>query len=97
MKLRPLGDRVLVSRTEAMSKTPGGIIIPDNAKDAPNHGVVMAVGEGKMLPDGTIKPIGVKPKDKVLFGKYAGTEVEIGGEKLMMMGVDDLLAIVEED
>lgn len=96
MKLRPLGDRVLVSRTDAMSKSPGGIFIPDNARDAPNQGVVMAVGEGRMMHDGTIKPIGVKPKDKVLFGKYAGTEVEVGGEKLMMMGADDLLGVIED-
>ena len=97
MKLRPLGDRVLVERTEALSRTPGGIWIPDQAKDAPNQGVVKAVGEGRFMPDGTIKPIGVKAGDKVLFGKYAGTEVEVGDDKFMMMGADDLLGVVEED
>jgi chaperonin GroES len=96
MKIRPLGDRVLVSRTAAESVSAGGIIIPDNAKDAPNTGVVMSVGEGKILQDGSIRPLNVKPKERVLFGKYAGTEVEVGGEKLLMMGEADILGVIEE-
>jgi chaperonin GroES len=95
MKIRPLGDRVLVSRTAAESISKGGIIIPDNAKDAPNHGVVMGVGEGRILNDGSLRPLMVKPGEKVLFGKYAGTEVEVGGEKLLMMGEADILGVIE--
>jgi len=96
MKIRPLGDRVLVSRTAAESITAGGIIIPDNAKDAPNTGVIMAVGEGKIMPDGTVRPLNVKAKEKVLFGRYSGTEVEVNGEKLLMMGEADILGVVED-
>ena len=98
MRIRPLGDRVLVSRLSAEDKTAGGIIIPDSAKDAhaPNIGIVMSVGEGHVQDDGSLRALLVKPKDRVLYGKYGGNEVEVNGEKLLMMGEQDILGIVED-
>lgn len=96
MKIRPLGDRVLVSRFDAEEVTKGGIIIPESAKDAPNQGVVMSVGDGRIQPDGTIQPLRIEEGEKVLFGKYTGTEVEVDGEKLMMMGEGDILGVIED-
>ncbi len=95
MKIRPLHDRVLVKRLEEEEKTKGGIIIPDTAKEKPIEGEVIAVGNGKLLENGEIKPLEVKVGDKVLFGKYAGTEITIDGELYLMMREDDILGIIE--
>jgi chaperonin GroES len=94
-KLRPLGDKILVKRLEAETKTKSGIVLPDSAKEKPKQGTIIAVGEGKRLEDGTRAPLNVKKGDKVLFTSYAGTEVKIDGEELMIMSEDDVLAIVE--
>ncbi len=96
MKLRPLNDRVVVKRTEEEEKTAGGIIIPDTAKEKPVQGEVVAVGNGKVLEDGTRRPLDVKAGDKVLFGKYAGTDIKVEGEELLIMREDDILAIVDK-
>jgi chaperonin GroES len=93
MKLRPLHDRVLVRRLEEEEKTAGGIIIPDSAKEKPQQGKVLAVGKGKFLEDGQIVPINVKEGDRVLFARYAGTEVKVDGEELLIMREDDILAV----
>ncbi len=95
MKLKPLQDRVIVKRIEEEEKTKGGIILPDTAKEKPIQGRVIAVGRGRLLNDGKIHPPEVKEGDKVLFGKYAGTEVKIDGEEHLILREDDILAIVE--
>jgi chaperonin GroES len=95
MKIRPLGDRLLVKRIEEEDKSKGGIIIPDSAKEKPQEGKVVAVGKGKMLDDGKMVPLEVKKGDKILFGKYAGTDVKIEGEEHLIMREDDVLGIVE--
>ncbi len=95
MKLRPLHDRVIIKRTEEEEKTKGGIIIPDTAKEKPVEGTVIAVGDGKRTDDGKKLPLDVKVGDKVLFGKYAGTEIKIDGEEHLIMKEDDIIAIVE--
>lgn len=95
MKIRPLDDRVLVVRLEEEEKTEGGIIIPDTAKEKPQQGKVVAVGPGKLNDKGDRLPLTVKKNDKVLFGKYAGTEVKINGEEHLIMREDDILAIIE--
>ena len=95
MKLKPLNDRVVVKRTEEEQVTPGGIIIPDTAKEKPVQGEVLAVGAGKVLEDGTRRPLDVKAGDRVLFSKYAGTEVKVEGDELLMMREDDILAVIE--
>jgi len=95
MKLRPLNDRVVVRRIEEEEKTPGGIIIPDTAKEKPIQGEVLAVGMGKLMDDGNRRPLDVKVGDRVLFSKYAGTEVKVEGEELLIMREDDILAIIE--
>lgn len=94
MKLRPLHDRVIVKRLESENKTKGGIIIPDTAKEKPQEGEVIAVGDGKIV-DGKREPLAVKAKDKILFSKYAGTEITIEGEEMLIMREDDILAVVE--
>ncbi|NPA95728.1 MAG: co-chaperone GroES [Thermodesulfobacteria bacterium] len=96
MKIRPLHDRILVKRLEEEEKTKGGIIIPDTAKEKPIEGQVVAVGNGKLLENGEVKPLDVKVDDKVLFGKYAGTEVRIDGEEYLIMREDDVLGIIED-
>lgn len=96
MKIKPLQDRILVKRIEEEEKTKGGIIIPDAAKEKPQEGRVIAVGDGKMLENGTKAPLTVKVGDKILFGKYAGTEIKIEGEEHLILREDDVLAIVEE-
>ncbi|SFM61247.1 co-chaperone GroES [Thermodesulforhabdus norvegica] len=96
MRLRPLHDRVIVQRVEEENKTPGGIIIPDTAKEKPQQGKVIAVGNGKLLDDGKTVPLTVKEGDRVLFSKYAGTEVKIEGEEFLIMREDDILAIIED-
>lgn len=95
MKVKPLHDRVIVKRVEEEAKTKGGIIIPDTAKEKPVEGEIMAVGEGKVGDDGKKIVLEVKVGDKVLFGKYAGTEIQIDGEEHLIMREDDIIAIVE--
>jgi len=95
MKIRPLNDRVLVLRIEEEDKTSGGIIIPDTAKEKPQQGKVVAVGPGKFDEDGKRIPIEVKKDDRVLFGKYSGTEVQIDGVEHLIMREDDILGIVQ--
>ena len=94
-KLRPLGDKILVKRLEAETKTKSGIVLPDSAKEKPKQGTVIAVGEGKRLENGSRSPMNVKKNDRVLFTSYAGTEVKIDGEELLIMSEDDVLAVVE--
>jgi len=94
MKIKPLHDRVVVKRLEEEEKTKGGIIIPDAAKEKPQEGRVIAVGDGKVLENGQKSPLSVKVKDKILFGKYSGTEIKIDGEEHLIMREDDILAIV---
>ena len=96
MKIRPLQDRVIVKRVEEEEKTKGGIIIPDTAKEKPMEGKVIAVGKGKLLEDGKIHPVDVKAGDRVLFGKYAGTEVKIDEEEHLIMREDDILGVIEK-
>ena len=95
MKVQPLNDRVLIVRTEEEAKTAGGIIIPDTAKEKPQQGKVAAAGPGRVGEDGKIIPMQVKAGDKVLFGKYAGTEINFDGVNHLIMREDDILAIVE--
>lgn len=95
MKLRPLQDRVVVKRVEEEKKTPGGIVIPDSAAEKPIKGEVVAVGPGKRTDDGKVNAPDVKAGDTVLFGKYAGTEVKLDGDELVVMREDDLLAVIE--
>jgi chaperonin GroES len=95
MKLRPLQDRILVQRVEEEAKTKGGIIIPDTAKEKPAEGKVVAVGNGKVGDDGKRIALEVKKNDRILFGKYSGTEVKIGGDEYLIMREDDVLGIVE--
>ncbi len=96
MKIRPLQDRVIVKRVEEEEKTKGGIIFPDTAKEKPMEGKVTAVGKGKLLEDGKIHPLDVKAGDRVLFGKYAGTEVKIDGVEHLIMREEDLLGVIEK-
>ena len=96
MKVKPLADRVLVKRLEEEERTKGGIIIPDTAKEKPIQGKVIAVGKGKVSDEGKVIPLEVKAGDKVLFGKYAGTEVKIDGEEHLIMREDDVLGIIED-
>ena len=96
MKIRPLQDRVIVKRIEEEEKTKGGIIIPDTAKEKPMEGKIIAAGKGKVLEDGKIHPLDVKPGDRVLFGKYSGTEVKIDGEEHLIMREDDILGVIEK-
>ncbi len=95
MKIRPLQDRIVVKRVESETQTKGGIIIPDAAKEKPIEGRVVAVGNGKVLKDGTVRPLEVQVGDKVLFGKYSGTEVKVDGEELLVMKEDDIMAVIE--
>lgn len=95
MKLRPLHDRVIVKRLEEEAKSSGGIIIPDTAKEKPQEGKVIAVGKGKILDNGKVSPMAVKKGDRILFGKYSGTDIKIDGEEHLIMREDDILAIVE--
>ena len=96
MKIRPLQDRVIVKRVEEEEKTKGGIIIPDTAKEKPMEGKVIAAGKGKVLEDGKIHALDVKAGDRVLFGKYAGTEVKIDGEEHLIMREEDILGVIEK-
>jgi chaperonin GroES len=94
-KIRPLHDRVIVKREEDERKSPGGIVIPDTATEKPMKGRVIAVGKGKILESGDIRPLDVKVGDKVLFGKYSGTEVKMDGDDVLVMREEDIMAIIE--
>jgi len=96
MKIRPLQDRIVVKRLEEEGKTKGGIIIPDTAKEKPIEGKVIAVGNGKVMENGTRVPLEVKAGDRILFGKYSGTEVKIEGEEHLIMREDDVLGVIEK-
>jgi len=95
MKIRPLHDRVIVKRLEEERTSPGGIVIPDTAAEKPVQGKVVAVGKGKILEDGSVRAPDVKVGDKVLFGKYSGTEVKVEGEELLVMREEDLMGVIE--
>lgn len=96
MKVKPLQDRVLIKRVEEETKTKGGIIIPDTAKEKPQEGLVVAVGSGKVTEKGTRVPPEVKKGDRILFGKYSGTEIKVDGEEHLILREDDILAILEK-
>ncbi|MBM4382930.1 MAG: co-chaperone GroES [Deltaproteobacteria bacterium] len=95
MKIRPLGDRILIKRVDEEQKTAGGIIIPDTAKEKPQEGRVVAVGNGKAGDDGKVRPLDVKKGDRVLFSKYAGSEVKLDGEEHMIIREEDVLGVIE--
>ncbi len=95
MKIRPLHDRIVVKREEEKEVKKGGIIVPDTAKEKPQEGKVIAVGRGKVTEDGKKVPLDVKPRDRILFGKYSGSEVKIDDEEYLIMKEDDVLAIIE--
>ncbi len=94
MKIRPLADRVVVKRVQSEEKTKGGIIIPDTAKEKPIEGLVVAVGNGKTLKNGKVRPLEVKAGDRILIGKYSGTEVKLDGVEHVILGEDDILAVL---
>ena len=95
MKIRPLHDRVIIKRTEEERTSPGGIVIPDTAAEKPIRGKVIAVGKGRILENGEVRALDLKAGDKVLFGKYSGTEVKVDGEDLLVMKEDDIMAVIE--
>ncbi len=95
MKIRPLHDRVIVKRVEAERKTASGIVIPDSAAEKPDQGEVVAVGTGKVMDDGKVRPMAVKVGDRVLFGKYSGQTVKVDGEELLVMREEDIMGVVE--
>ncbi len=94
-KIRPLQDRLIVERIESEEKTAGGLYIPDSAKEKPQQGRVLAVGKGKVREDGKVQPLDLKEGDKILFGKYAGTEIKIEGDDYLIMREDDVLGVLE--
>ncbi len=96
MKIRPLQDRIIVKRLEEEERTKGGIIIPDSAKEKPSEGLVFAVGKGKILENGTQLPLDVKKNDRILFGKYSGTDIKIEGDEFLIMREDDVLGVIEK-
>ncbi|HEU4689934.1 MAG TPA: co-chaperone GroES [Vicinamibacterales bacterium] len=95
MKIRPLHDRVIVKRLESETRTAGGIVIPDSAAEKPVQGKIVAVGKGKILEDGSVRALDVKVGDKILFGKYSGTEVKVDGDDLVVMREEDVMAVIE--
>jgi len=95
MKIKPLRDKVIVRRLEEEEKSPGGIILPDTAKEKPMLGKIIAVGKGKLLDDGKLRPLEVKVGDKVLFAKYSGSEIKIEGEEHLILSEDEILAVIE--
>jgi chaperonin GroES len=95
VKIRPLGEKVLVERLEAESVTKGGIVLPESAKEKPRQGTILAVGDGKLLSDGSRKELQVKTGDTVLFSSYAGTDVKIDGKELLLMDESDILAVID--
>lgn len=96
VNIRPLHDRVVVRRLEEETKSAGGIVIPDTAKEKPIQGEIIAVGNGKILENGEIRPLDVKPGDKVLFGKYSGTEVKLGNEEVLVMREEDIMGVIQD-
>jgi chaperonin GroES len=94
MKIRPLHDRVIVKRVEEERKTPGGIVIPDNAAEKPDQGEVLAIGTGKVMEDGKVRPLDVKVGDRVLFGKYSGSSVKVDGDELLVMREEDIMGVI---
>jgi chaperonin GroES len=96
MKIRPLHDRIVVKRLDEERKTPGGIVIPDTAAEKPIRGKVIAVGKGKLLENGEVRPVDLKVGDQVLFGKYTGTEIKVDGEELLVMREDDVMGVFEK-
>ena len=96
MKIRPLADKVLVQRLDAETKTAGGIVLPDTAKEKPQRGKIISVGKGKVLDDGTLKKMQVKKGDMVLFTSYAGTEVKVDGKEYLIMDESDIMAVIEK-
>jgi chaperonin GroES len=96
LKIRPLHDRVIIQRLEAETKSAGGIVIPDSAAEKPIRGKVVAVGKGKILENGEIRPLDVKVGDHILFGKYSGTEVKVDGEEYLVMREEDVMAVIEK-
>ncbi|HEV57344.1 MAG TPA: co-chaperone GroES [Phycisphaerales bacterium] len=96
MNIRPLGDKVIVQRHEADEKTPGGIVLPDSAKEKPRRGKIVSVGDGRVLDDGTRSTMQLKKGDEVLFSSYAGTEVKIGDKEYLIMDESDVMAIIED-
>ncbi|MGI9228820.1 MAG: co-chaperone GroES [Gammaproteobacteria bacterium] len=95
MKIRPLHDRVIVRRLEEEKTSPGGIVIPDSAAEKPVQGEVVAAGNGKLLDNGEVRGLDVKQGDRILFGKYSGTEVKVDGEELLVMREDDIMGVIE--
>jgi chaperonin GroES len=95
LKIRPLHDRVIIKRLEEERTSPGGIVIPDTAAEKPIKGKVIAIGKGKILENGEVRPLDVKVGDNVLFGKYSGTEVKVDGEELLVMREEDVMAVIE--
>ncbi len=95
MKIRPLHDRVIVKRIEEERTSPGGIVIPDSAAEKPSQGKIISVGKGKILENGNVRALDVKVGDKILFGKYSGTEVKVDGEDLLVMREEDVMAVIE--
>jgi chaperonin GroES len=95
MKIRPLHDRVIIKREEEERTSAGGIVIPDSATEKPIRGKVVAVGNGKILEDGSVRKVDVKKGDKVLFGKYSGTEIKMDGDELLVMREEDIMAVIE--
>jgi chaperonin GroES len=95
MNIRPLHDRVIVRRMEEERTSPGGIVIPDSATEKPIQGEVLAVGNGKMLENGDVRPLEVKVGDRVLFGKYSGTEVKVSGDEVLVMREEDIMGVIE--
>ena len=96
MKIRPLHDRVIVKRIEEERKTAGGIVIPDNAAEKPDQGEVLAIGTGKVMDDGKVRPLAVKVGDRVLLGKYSGSSVKMDGDELLVMREEDIMGVVEK-
>jgi chaperonin GroES len=95
IKLQPLGERVVVEREEAEAKTAGGIVLPDSAKDKPTRGVIVSVGDGRLLDDGSRAPLQVKVGDRILFSSYSGQEFKLGDEQYILMSEDEILAVIE--
>jgi len=95
MNIRPLHDRVIVRRIEDERKSPGGIVIPDTAAEKPMQGEVIAAGNGKLMESGELRPLDVKAGDRILFGKYSGTEVRVNGQDLLVMREDDIMGVIE--
>jgi chaperonin GroES len=96
MKIRPLHDRVMVKREDEERKSPGGIVIPDTAAEKPIRGKIIAIGKGKILENGNVRPLDLKVGDKILFGKYSGTEIKVDGDELLVMREEDVVAVIEK-